>query len=157
MEPMTTAECIHVFENSRLQSESFTPEAVTAAYVAGLEAMREKAERENPAPLTPAEIQQMRGRPVWCPEIEAYGIISIDRIGAWKDEPFLNGVWYRDKEETCGVDFSYNIEERELTLYPYKPPGERRRRRCHRRRSPPERVKVSATCSRWAAGKPSPP
>lgn len=61
MEPMTTAECIHVFENSRLQSESFTPEAVTAAYVAGLEAMREKAERENPAPLTPAEIQQMRG------------------------------------------------------------------------------------------------
>ena len=122
MEPMTTAERIHVFENSRLQSESFTPEAVTAAYVAGLEAMREKAERENPAPLTPAEIQQMRGRPVWCPEIEAYGIISIDRIGAWKDEPFLNGVWYRDKEETCGVDFSYNIEERELTLYPYKPP-----------------------------------
>lgn len=122
MEPMTTAECIHVFENSRLQSESFTPEAVTAAYVAGLEAMREKAERENPAPLTPAEIQQMRGRPVWCPEIEAYGIISIDRIGAWKDKPFLNGVWYQDKEETCGVDFSYNIEERELTIYPYKPP-----------------------------------
>ena len=89
MENMTTAESIHVYQNSRLQSESFTPEAVTAAYVAGLEAMREKAERENPAPLTPAEIQQMRGRPVWCPEIEAYGIISIDRIGAWKDEPFL--------------------------------------------------------------------
>ena len=40
---MTTAECIHVFENSRLQSERFTPEAITAAYVAGLAALFEKA------------------------------------------------------------------------------------------------------------------
>ena len=121
MEPMTTAEIIHVYENSRLQAENFTPEAVTAAYIAGLAALQEKAERENPAPLTPAEIQQMRGRPVWCPEIEAYGIISIDRIGHWKDKPFLAGVWYQDKEATCGVNFNYDVEERGLTLYPYKP------------------------------------
>lgn len=47
---MTTAECIHVYENSRLQSENFTPEAVTAAYVAGLAALQEKMEREAPPP-----------------------------------------------------------------------------------------------------------
>ena len=32
MDAMTTAECLHVYQHSRLQSESFTPEAVTAAY-----------------------------------------------------------------------------------------------------------------------------
>lgn len=47
MDHMTTAECIHVFENSRLQSENFTPEAVTAAYVAGLAALREKQKKEK--------------------------------------------------------------------------------------------------------------
>lgn len=124
MENMTTAECIHVYQHSRLQADNFTPEAITAAYVVGLSALQEKAERENPAPLTPAEIQQMRGRPVWCPEIEAYGIISIDRIGNWKDKPFLVGVWYQDKGATCGVNFNYDVEEQGLTLYPYKPPEE---------------------------------
>lgn len=53
MDPITTAECIHVYQNSRLQSDSFTPEAMTAAYVAGLAALQEKAEREKPVPLTP--------------------------------------------------------------------------------------------------------
>jgi len=47
MEPMTTAECIHVYENSRLQAENFTPEAVAAAYVAGLAALREKKKKEK--------------------------------------------------------------------------------------------------------------
>lgn len=61
MGTMTTAECIHVYQHSRLQSENFTPEAVTAAYVAGLAALQEKVEQENTAPLTTAEIKQMRG------------------------------------------------------------------------------------------------
>lgn len=76
---MTTVECIHVFENSRLQSESFTPEAVTAAYVAGLEAMREKAERENPPLLTKEELQQLSkdpaGTPVWV----------VPLVSRWED------------------------------------------------------------------------
>ena len=57
MEAMTTAEIIHVYENSTLRSKYFTREADTAAYVAGLAALHEKAERENPAPLTPEQIK----------------------------------------------------------------------------------------------------
>lgn len=68
---MTAAECIHVYENSRLQSENFTPEAVTAAYVAGLAALHEKQEAE--APLTLEELKQMDGKPVWIVEHPDWG------------------------------------------------------------------------------------
>lgn len=34
--PITLAEAIHIYENSRLQSEHFTQEALTAAYALGL-------------------------------------------------------------------------------------------------------------------------
>lgn len=47
---MTRNEIIHVYENSQLQSANFTPEAVTAAYVAGLAALHENADlHENVA------------------------------------------------------------------------------------------------------------
>lgn len=35
-DPITLAEAIHIYENSRLQSEHFTQEALTAAYALGL-------------------------------------------------------------------------------------------------------------------------
>lgn len=62
---MTTAEIIHVYENSRLQSDNFTPDAVTAAYVSGLSALHEKSEREVNDPLTLDELREMDGEPVW--------------------------------------------------------------------------------------------
>lgn len=124
MDAMTTAECLHVYQHSRLRSESFTPEAVTAAYVSGLAALQEKAEREKPIPLTLAEVRQMRGMPVWCPEAKSYGIITMDKVGQWANKPFLQFFWLRDKDDPCGVDCEWNIEERGLTLYRYKPPEE---------------------------------
>jgi len=122
MNILTTAECIHVYENSRLRSECFTYEADTAAYVAGLAALQEKAERENPAPLTPEQIRQMWGQPVYCPEAKAWGIIAMVTKGPLADRPFLYGYWLPSKDAVCGTEFSYNIEKRGLTLYPYKPP-----------------------------------
>lgn len=71
MEPMTTAEIIHVYENSHLQSENYTPDAVTAAYVAGLAALYEKAEAETP--LTLEELKNMDGKPVWIVEHPTWG------------------------------------------------------------------------------------
>ena len=124
MEAMTTAEIIHVYENSTLRSKYFTREADTAAYVAGLAALHEKAERENPAPLTPEQVKQMRGQPVWCPEAEAYGIITMDKIGAWADKPFLKFFWLQHEDDPCGVSCEWNIEDRGLTIYPYKPKEE---------------------------------
>ena len=46
MEAMTTAEIIHVYENSTLRSKYFTREADTAAYVAGLAALQERRRRK---------------------------------------------------------------------------------------------------------------
>ena len=36
MEKLTLAEAIHIYENSRLQSDHFTEEGLTAAYALGL-------------------------------------------------------------------------------------------------------------------------
>lgn len=41
----SNSEIIHIFENSRLVSDHFTPEAVTAAYVAALAALHAEADR----------------------------------------------------------------------------------------------------------------
>lgn len=41
----SNSEIIHIFENSRLVSDHFTPEAVTAAYVAALAALHTEADR----------------------------------------------------------------------------------------------------------------
>ncbi len=119
---------ISIFENSKLQSETFSLEQVTAAYVEALAALFEKQERENPAPLTPEQIRQMRGKPVWCPDIDtwgrkvgAWGIITMDKIGAWANKPFFQFFWLESEDALCGVDCKYDIEERSLTLYPYKP------------------------------------
>lgn len=85
MKLLTTEECINVYENSCLQTRYYTPDAVDAAYVAGLAALREKLERENPKPLTPDEIRRMRGKPVWCPEVNSYGIITPEKGGGTHD------------------------------------------------------------------------
>ena len=120
-EDLTTEECIHILENSTLQSTAFTQESVAAAYIVALAALREKAARENPAPLTPEQIRQMRGKPVWCPEVESYGIIALDKIGNWADKPFLKFFWLPSEDANCGTDCNYDVEARGLTLYPYKP------------------------------------
>lgn len=58
-EPLTTEEIIHVFENSRLESEYFATDAVTAAYVAGLDALRSQQEAEK-YPLMLKEIVDLQ-------------------------------------------------------------------------------------------------
>lgn len=119
---LTTAQIIAVFETSRLQSETYSEKAVAAAYVEALAALHEKQEQESPEPLTPEQILQMRGKPVWCPEVNSWGIITFDKIGYWANRPFLRFFWLANEGDDCGVDCEYNIEERGLTLYRYKPP-----------------------------------
>ncbi len=75
----STAECIHVYQHSRLQSESFTPEAVAAAYVAGLAALQEKAEADKP--LTLEELEKMGGKPVWIVEYPKWGHWELSEYG----------------------------------------------------------------------------
>ncbi len=94
MGTLTTAECIHVYEHSQLQSQNFTSDAVTAAYVAGLAALREKAKAEENASLTLEELQEMDGEPVWIvfnPDADGeslamWALVSVDDEN---DEIFL--------------------------------------------------------------------
>lgn len=53
------------------------------ALVTALVALREKAERDNPHPLTLEELKKRHGKPVWCCAVSAdchygcYGIVSL--------------------------------------------------------------------------------
>ena len=68
----------------------------------------------NKKPLTQQELQGMAGKPVYCPEIESYGIIKCETIGLWAGMPFLVGTWHH---EGAAVNFEYNITARKLKCY----------------------------------------
>ena len=68
----------------------------------------------NKESLTLEELQELAGKPVYCPEIEAYGIVKCETIGTWAGVPFLVGVWHCDG---VAVNFEYNIADRKLKCY----------------------------------------
>ena len=88
-------------------------EALTMA----IAALQEKAEREDPKPLTIEQLRQMRGEPVWMKEEQAWGIINIDDYGEWKGVPFITFYY---KTTRC----DWNIVKRGLTCYRHKPKEE---------------------------------
>lgn len=73
-------------------------------------------------PLTLEELRMMGGKPVWCEELQCWGIVKYETVGAWKNKPFLAGVWQNPDFETA-VSFEYDIKSRGLTLY-HRPPKE---------------------------------
>ena len=68
----------------------------------------------NNEPLTQQELREIAGKPVYCPEIESYGIIKCETKGMWAGVPFLVGVWHSDG---VAVNYEYNIVERKLKCY----------------------------------------
>lgn len=68
----------------------------------------------NKAALTLEELQELAGKPVYCPDIESYGIVKYETMGAWAGVPFLVGAWHCDG---VAVNFEYNIVERKLNCY----------------------------------------
>ena len=65
-------------------------------------------------PLTLEELQKMDGQAVWCEDEHCAGIISVDIGGKWAGVPFLI---FRVQ----GVNCTYNIKERGLSIYRRKP------------------------------------
>lgn len=49
------------------------------------------------------------GEPVWCEDLECWGIVKVDPDGHWKNKPFLMG-------HSNGVKFDYDIGRRKLKL-----------------------------------------
>lgn len=68
----------------------------------------------NNEPLTQQELQEMAGKPVYCPEIASYGIVMYETIGTWAGVPFLIGARHRNG---IAVNFEYNIVEKKLKCY----------------------------------------
>ncbi len=68
----------------------------------------------NKEPLTRQELQGMAGKPVYCADIESYGIVKCETIGTWAGVPFLLGSLHHDG---VAVNVEYNIVERKLKCY----------------------------------------
>lgn len=66
--------------------------------------------------LTLEELKQMSGQPVWCKDLEVYGIIKCESIGRWSGKPFLVGVFYSEEYGTAH-NFEYDIQKRGLVCY----------------------------------------
>ena len=86
---------------------------------AWLAELRDIQQKRN-EPLTLDEIRNMVGEPVWCKELECYGIIKIETIGRFANTPFLIGV-YHDFDLGTAVNFEYDIKRRHFSLYRQKP------------------------------------
>lgn len=80
--------------------------------------IRHKQEPVHNDPLALDELRQMRGEPVWCKELECYGIVKMEKVGSWANELFLVGTWHNGD---AAVNFEYDIKSRGLTLYRHKP------------------------------------
>lgn len=76
--------------------------------------IRHKQEPAHNDPLVLDELRQMRGEPVWCKELECYGIVKMEKVGSWANELFLVGTWHNGD---AAVNFEYDIKSRGLTLY----------------------------------------
>lgn len=79
-----------------------------------IDALREKAARENPEPLTIEELKQMHGEPVWLADGKRWAIIDAADSGLWKGVPF---ACFEDR----GIPYAWNIEKRNLRCLRHKP------------------------------------
>lgn len=79
-----------------------------------VDALLEKAEREDPTPLTIEELKQMHGEPVWLADEKRWAIIDVADSGMWQGIPF---VCFEDR----GIPFCWNIEKRNLRCLRHKP------------------------------------
>ena len=80
--------------------------------------IRHKQESVHNDPLVLDELRQMRGEPVWCKELECYGIVKMEKVGRWANGLFVVGTWHNGD---VAVNFEYDIKSRGLTLYRHKP------------------------------------
>lgn len=43
-------------------------------------------------PLTLQELKEMAGKPVYCLDVEGYGIVKYETKGQWADVPFFDRI-----------------------------------------------------------------
>jgi hypothetical protein len=82
-----------------------------------IEALREKAERENPKPLTLEELKERVGKPVWIQK-EHYGEYKVFKKHHDSLNKYGKRYWFTDKE----ILFECHYGETWLA-YDYEPKG----------------------------------
>lgn len=118
---MTRENAAHILEegawwdslDADMSDADFEPfaEALNTA----IEVLRAQQEQERNKPLTINELRHMAGEPVYCLELQCWGIVKVETTGKWINKPFLVGVF-------GGVlNFEHEIKKRRYTLYRYKP------------------------------------
>lgn len=65
-------------------------------------------------PYTEDELLTMHAQPAWCKETNCWGLVCVESGGRWKDVPFFV---FLDTEYATSAKFTYNVKERNLTLY----------------------------------------
>lgn len=65
-------------------------------------------------PLTVERLREMDGKPVWIEDVNRWGFVSIPEAEQFKNTPF---VLFRKED----VQFEWQIEDSELTVYSYPP------------------------------------
>ena len=67
-------------------------------------------------PLTTEQLREMDGEIAWCKDCSRYGVISVDTKGDFEGIPFFSFQYE-------GINFCWNIDSRNLTLYRRRPEG----------------------------------
>lgn len=124
---MTVVEIIHSLEDQAQDKDKLAEGDPESIFTQDAEALREAAKLlgkhhapESNEPLTSDDLRDMRGEPVFCEELQCWGIIKIDPAGHWANKPFLVGSWH-DSDTKFSCNFEYDIAARNLTLYRRRP------------------------------------
>lgn len=70
--------------------------------------------QEDGEPLSLEQLKQMDGKPVWIEDVNRWRFVSIPEAEQFKNTPF---VLFRKED----VQFEWQIEDSELTVYSYPP------------------------------------
>lgn len=121
MKPMeawsiVSANLAHLVRLRRCQGDpkGFVP-AESEAEAITFKALQEMQERMYPKALTPSELKQMHGEPVWIDELGLWGIVNVDTEGPFKGRVFASGVTGK------GTKYQWDILTRRSTCYRNKP------------------------------------
>lgn len=67
--------------------------------------------------LTLKQLREMDGKTVWVEDVKHWALIDIEKGGKWDGIPFA--IWAEN-----GVNFTWNVENRDLHCYRRPPEGE---------------------------------
>lgn len=110
-----TTECFEECSPA-LQKELVEQKEVFELALTALRSMSESGEYHfrDDTKLSLEQLKQMDGKPVWIEDTSCWGLVFIPKAGQFKNSPF---VLFRKK----GVQFEWQIEDSELTVYAYPP------------------------------------